>query len=48
MTQKEKKQLEEIKNKLENIYKWDNKNLLLRQYYKIDDCIEILKNLLKD
>lgn len=48
MTEKEKKQLEQIKDKLESIFKYDNKNLLLRQYYKIDDCIEILKNLLKD
>ena len=47
MTKKEKEQLAKVKNALENIFHYDNKNLLLRQYYKIDDCLQILNKLTK-
>lgn len=48
MTKQEREQIAEIKSKLESIYKWDNKNLLLRQYYKLDDSLQIINKLLKE
>ena len=47
MTKKEKEQIEEIKDKLTSIYKYDNKNLYNRQFYKLAECVEILRDLLK-
>lgn len=47
MNKKEKKVIEIIKDEIKNIVDFHNKNLTKKQYYVLQDSVEILEILLK-
>lgn len=46
MTKKEKEIVKTIGLKVEHIVKYDNKNLKNKQFYDLDECLDMLKGLL--